>query len=257
MATTTETTTAAAALSVGDTTDKGPVKSFTAKALGDGNPPPSVQGKGRSGPPGSGGAGGGTGGGTANQGRRGGKLGGNPPSEFNSDRALVNTFINEFNLYHLANVDAEQMTLLMKRATLLLGFIKGLNVKDWVKKWTNWTITQVTQGRPLDDKYYWDQVFEGFLQAFQDTGARERAEDQLRHLTFIPGEVNTFITWFKALAEEAIYNLNNRATLSLFAAKLPFKMMDHIYKVTRPLNFNEWKNAIRQYHQDNTAVQNI
>ena len=107
------------------------------------------------------------------------------------------------------------------------------------------------------DKYYWDQVFGGFQQVFQDTRARERAEDQLWHLAFIPGEVNTFIGRFEALAEEATYDLNNKATLSLFAAKLPFKMMDHIYKVTRPLNFHEWKNAVRQYHQDNTAVQNI
>ena len=145
----------------------------------------------------------------------------------------------------------------MKRAALFLGFIKGPNVKDWVKKWTNWTITQVTQGRPLNDDYHWDQVFGGFQRAFQDTGARERAEDQLWHLSFIPGEVDMFIAQFKALTEEAMYNLDNKAMLSLFVAKLLFKMMDHIYKVTRPHTFYEWKNAVRQYHQDNTVVQNI
>ena len=249
MATTTET--AAAAITLGDSQDaQRQIKSFTTKASGDGNSPYDSKGKGRSGPPGSGGSGppGSGGGGAANQGGgRGGKLGGNPPSEFNGDQALVNMFINEFNLYCLANVEAEQMTLPMKRAALFLGFIKGPDVKDWVKKWTNWTITQVTQGRPLDDKYYWDQ----------DTGARERAEDRLQHLAFIPGEVDTFIAQFESLAEEATYNLNNKATLSLFAAKLLFKMMDHIYKVTRPLNFNKWKNTTRQYHQDNTTVQNI
>ena len=188
MATTTKTTTAAVAVSVGDTADKGLVKSFTTtKTSGDGNPPPNTQGKGRSGPPGGGGSGppgggggsdggggGAGGGGAANQGGGGGgKLGGNPPSEFNGDQALVDTFINEFNLYHLTNVDTVQMVLPMKRADLFLGFIKGPNVKDWVKKWTNWTITQVTQGRPLNNEYYWDQVFGGFQQAFQDTGARE------------------------------------------------------------------------------------
>ena len=73
----------------------------------------------------------------------------------------------------------------------------------------------------------------------------------------IPGEVDTFIAQFEALAEEATYGLNNKATLSLFKAKLLFKMMDHIYKVTRPLKFHEWNNTARQYHQDNTAVQNM
>ena len=109
----------------------------------------------------------------------------------------------------------------------------------------------------MDDEYYWDQMFGGFQQAFQDTGAREWAEDWLRHLAFIPGEVDTFIAQFEALVEEATYDLNNKATLSLFMAKLPLKMMDHIYKVIRPHTFHEWKNTARQYHQDNTAVQNI
>jgi hypothetical protein len=34
-------------------------------------------------------------------------------------------------------------------------------------------------------------------------------------------------------------------------------MMEHIYKITRPGNFNGWAEGARQYHQDNTAVQNI
>ena len=93
--------------------------------------------------------------------------------EFNGDCSLADTFINEFNLYQLANVDTKQMANPMKRATLFLGFIKGPNVKDWVKKWTNWTIAQITQGRPLNDEYYWEQIFGGFQQVFQDTGARE------------------------------------------------------------------------------------
>ena len=152
MATTTETTTAAAAISVGDT-NKGLVKSFTiSKTVGDGNPPPTIQGKGRSGPPGGGGSGppggggsgppggggsgppggggsGPPGGGGGNPGG-GGKLGGNAPSEFNGDRSLADAFINEFNLYQLANVDAKQMANPMKRAALFLGFVKGPNVKD-------------------------------------------------------------------------------------------------------------------------------
>ena len=34
-------------------------------------------------------------------------------------------------------------------------------------------------------------------------------------------------------------------------------MMEHIYKVIRPLNFQGWADTARQYHQDNMAVQNI
>ena len=186
-----------------------------------------------------------------------GKLGGNPPSDFDGNRALVDTFINEFNLYCLSNIDAEQMMNLMKRAALMLGFIKGPNVKDWTKCWTNWMVREFTTGRPTTDEHYWSEVARGFQIVFQDTGARERAEDKLCHLAFIPNEVDTFITQFESLATEATYNLDAQPTMSLYASKLPYKMVDHIYKVVRPVDFQGWAEATRQYHQDNTAVQNI
>ncbi len=145
----------------------------------------------------------------------------------------------------------------MKCTALMLGFIKGPNVKDWTKRWTNWMVREFTTGRPTMDKHYWSEVARGFQIAFQDTGARERAEDKLRHLAFIPNEVDTFITQFESLATEATYDLDAQPTLSLYASKLPFKMVDHIYKVVRPSDFQGWAEATHQYHQDNTAVQNI
>ncbi len=69
--------------------------------------------------------------------------------------------------------------------------------------------------------------------------------------------MDTFITQFKLLVTEATYDLDAQPTLSLYASKLPFKMVDHIYKVVRPVDFQGWAEATWQYHQDNTAVQNI
>jgi hypothetical protein len=187
----------------------------------------------------------------------GGKLGGNPPTKFNGDRSLADEFMNAFNLYHLTNVDAEQMLNPMKRATLLLGFIKGPNVKDWVKHWTTWIITQYDTGLATTNERYWNEIRLAFQGSFQDTAFRERAEDKLHHLAFIPGDVDMFITQFKSLALEATYKLNSKPTMSLFMSKLLFRMMDHVYKVAHPQDFQQWTNTVRQYHQDNTAVQNI
>ncbi len=69
--------------------------------------------------------------------------------------------------------------------------------------------------------------------------------------------MDTFITQFESLATEAMYDLDAQPTLSLYASKLPYKMVDHIYKVVRPVDFQGWAEATRQYHQDNTVVQNI
>ena len=86
-------------------------------------------------------------------------------------------------------------------------------------------------GTPVTSEQYWNTVSQAFQQAFLDSGARECAEDKLHHLSFIPGDINTFITQFKSLAEEAQYPLDAAPTITMFAAKLPNKMMEHIYKV--------------------------
>jgi hypothetical protein len=209
------------------------------------------------GPPGGGGAGGG--GGAASGGGRGnGKLGGNPPKEFNGERSKANAFMNQFNLYRLSNYDAEQMVVPMKRATLLLGFIKGSLVDDWVKRWTQWAINQFSiDHRPPTDEYYWTEISNGFQIAFQDTGARERAEKELHMLRWDPESVDTFLARFESLAEAADFKLDANPTKSILAKKLPFSMVDHLYKVVRPGTYPEYCEAIRQFHADNTAVQNL
>ena len=98
---------------------------------------------------------------------------------------------------------------------------------------------------------------QAFEQAFQDTGVMERAEEKLYHLSFIPGELDSFIAKFKSLANEAGYQLNARSSITLFALKLPYKMMDHLYKIVHPHNFVGWADGACQFHQDNQAVQNI
>jgi hypothetical protein len=223
-----------------------------------GNGPPAGSGPPHAtGPPGGGGAGGG--GGAASGGRRGnGKLGGNPPEEFNGERSKANAFMNQFNLYRLSNYDAEQMVVPMKRATLLLGFIKGSLVDDWVKRWTQWAINQFSiDHRPPTDEYYWTEISNGFQIAFQDTGARERAEKELHMLRWDPESVDTFLARFESLAEAADFELDANPTKSILAKKLPFSMVDHLYKVVKPGTYPEYCEAIRQFHADNTAVQNL
>ena len=85
----------------------------------------------------------------------------------------------------------------------------------------------------------------------------ECAEEKLHHLTFTPGEIDGFIAKFESLANKAGYSLNNRSTITLFASKLPYQMMNHLYKIVHPCDLAGWADGARQYHQDNQAVQNI
>jgi len=95
----------------------------------------------------------------------------------------------------------------IRHTALMLGFIKGPNIKHW-KHWTNWIINEFNMGRPFTDEHYWEEIFRGFQIAFQDTGTREWAENDLRNLSWIPNEVDTFITKFESLAAKATYNLD-------------------------------------------------
>ena len=273
MATTTQTSTAAAALMLAGT------QAPTSMPIiwGFGGKPHVDKGKGSRNPPGGGGGSGGPpggglpgrgfpGGGAPGPGAAGGapgigggdaKLGGNPPPEFNGDRSQASTFMNQFNLYQLANMEAAQMRVPMKRAALLLGFIKGPNVDAWVKLCTDEILRRFNRTMDQHDEIYWDKVGREFMNTFWDTASRERAEEKLRNLAWTPGDVDTFIAQFRTLADEAEYPLDDRPTISLFASKLPHKMMEHICLVVKPQNFQGWADAARQFHQDNTAVQNL
>jgi hypothetical protein len=69
--------------------------------------------------------------------------------------------------------------------------------------------------------------------------------------------VDTFLTQFRTLADQAQYPLDAQPTITLLASKLPYKMMNHIFMIVKPRNFEGWVDAAHQYHQDSTAVQNV
>jgi hypothetical protein len=88
-------------------------------------------------------------------------------------------------------------------------------------------------------------------------GAKEHAQDELHNLPFIPGEVDTFIAQFETLAHEANFPIDADNTITMFTAKLPYKMMQHILLVVKPVGFQDWALAVQNYHKDNTLVQNV
>ena len=70
----------------------------------------------------------------------------------------MNHFMNKFNIYHLANMDTVQMMVLMKRAALLLSFIKGPNIDDWVQQRTDEILDRYNQTGNQYDEIYWTSL---------------------------------------------------------------------------------------------------
>ena len=195
---------------------------------GFGGKPSTNKGKGTGPPDGGGGSGGPPGGGLPGGGFPGApgpgasgpvggdaKLGGNPPPEFDGNRSQVSTFMNQFNLYRLANMEATQMRVPMKRMALLVGFIKGPNMDTWVKLCTDEILRRFNRTNDPHDEIYWDKVGREFMNAFWDTASRERAEEKLHNLAWTPGDVDTFVAQFRTLADEAEYPLDVTVTTTV------------------------------------------
>ena len=81
------------------------------------------------------------------------------------------------------------------------------------------------------------------MDTFWDMASRECAETKLCTLPWIPGDVDTFLAQFRSLAEQAQYVLDDHPTITLFASKLLFKMMQHIFMIVKPVAFNGWADA--------------
>jgi hypothetical protein len=187
----------------------------------------------------------------------GSKLGRNPPAIFNGNRSKANNFMMVFNLHCITNHDTDHMSNPMKHAALFLGFIQGPIIQAWIQRQTQWMVDQLTTGRADADEGYWTHISNEFQSAFQDTGFKECAQEKLCNLPFILGEVDTFITQFETLAHEANFPIDADNTITMIAAKLPYKMMQHILLVVKPVGFQNWALAVRNYHKDNTLVHNV
>jgi hypothetical protein len=95
------------------------------------------------------------------------------------------------------------------------------------------------------------------MDSFWDMASWKHPEDKLQNLTWIPGDVDTFVAQFCTLADQAEYPLDDCPTITLFASKLPFEMMEHIFCNVRPPDFQGWADAARDYHQSNMAIQGL
>jgi hypothetical protein len=243
--------TAAAALTLANT-KPGKVHSFFRPGSG---PPGGSGGHGPggplSGPPGGtpGGPPGGPGAifghtGPGGGGGSGSKLGRNSPAIFDGDRSKANNVMTEFNLYCITNHDTNHMSNPMKHTALFLGFIQGPIVQAWIQRQTQWIVDQLTMGMADTDEGYWTHISNEFQSAFQDTGAKECAQDKLCNIPFLLGEVDTFIAQFETLAHEANFPIDADNTITMFTAKLPYKMMQHILLVVKPIGFQNWALAV-------------
>jgi hypothetical protein len=156
-------------------------------------------------------------------GGRGDKLVGNPPLIFKGDRDKAKEFITQWQLYEGVNITNDLMRNAYQRAMLLLTYIQGPLVNEWVKGVNAWLRGQVIRQRWLTtDKRLWDEVQESFNRKFANVMEQENAQAQLAGgLKLEKGDLDALITEFEQLVRHADYDINQELVLRVFTSALP------------------------------------
>ena len=181
------------------------------------------------GPPGRGGGAPSGGGGTLGGGGGGG---GNPmqpaigdgkpmgvlPTIFEGDHSKAESFLQEFSTYLLVNYNVPALTSFIKRITIALTCIKGLEVNQWTQQQLKWLMTL----QPADDNNtMYQQFITNFRNRFMDSQKAQRARIELQTLKMTWPEIDEYISKFESIAHEAGYNPVDHNMMQQFLQGLP------------------------------------
>jgi hypothetical protein len=159
--------------------------------------------------------------------------------------------MREWSLYYLINSDADRMATPFKRVVLCLSFFKGPKVDSWVMLQIGWLQNVTTrQHNPIahQDPRLWD-IFEAeFRRAFTDTTREQNTYKKLVALKMTGGDLDTYITDFEKLAQDAGYALNEKGALILFRKGLPWGLHKAVVDKVNlaPVTIDQWQQAVRQ-----------
>jgi hypothetical protein len=159
--------------------------------------------------------------------------------------------MREWSLYYLINSDADRMATPFKRVVLCLSFFKGPKVDSWVTLQIGWLQNITTrQHNPIapQDPRLWD-IFEAeFQRAFMDTAREQNVYKKLVALKMTGGDLDTYITDFEKLAQDAGYCLDEKGALIPFRRGLPYGLHKAIADKMHPapVTIDQWQQAARQ-----------
>jgi hypothetical protein len=128
------------------------------------------------------------------------KLLGREPEIFDGDRAKVENFLTEWNVYRALNDQTRIMATPLERTMLFLTFVRGAKVGNWVNDQVKVVSRHICQGSNKTNEFIWDTVMTEFAKTFQDIMSHERAENELNHLRMEGGNLDVYSAEFKCLA---------------------------------------------------------
>jgi len=178
------------------------------------------------------------------------KLRGTPPDIFKGNRKHSETFLRQFNLYWGLNESHEVMQVPYFRVMYTLSLMRGPNIDDWVNDQVLLLRELTTRAQnPIDrnDPDLWNNFNNRFTNMYTDTAKKQTAQQKLMALKMYQDDLDTYISTFKNLCNQASYNITTEGTMHLFAQGLKQKLLEAIlYRQGGiPTTINEWETTAR------------
>ena len=182
---------------------------------------------------------------TQAQNGEGGTLLENPPGNFSGDRSKAQKFLDTINIWRAVNYKKEIMRDPFTCTALILTYIKGENVDNWVKHQLIKLLNKEwhsLEGLPSED--WWDDFVQDFRDAFTFTVLKEMALVQLKKLTMGKDGIDTYIATFNGLLDEAEFSWCNKGAIEMFKWGLNLWLkINCIKRKPRPVTMDKWQEA--------------
>ena len=155
-----------------------------------------------------------------------GAMKGHIPKIFDSQRKNAAKFMRKFGLWKICNVQNEAMINPFQRIALVLSYMKGPKVDDWVLQQGD-RLTIRVQGNTLvnpmippthhdDNENLWREFVADFTRAFTDTASSEQAYAALTDLQMKGEDIDDYIATFESLIIKAGWERAAQGSLEMF-----------------------------------------
>jgi Retrotransposon gag protein len=144
------------------------------------------------------------------------------------------------------------------RVALILTFIQGEDIQDWVEHKLNLLNERINNGHLRTEEYLWKEFKRAFKAAFKDTSKILNAQTQLNSLQQDKEGVNRYIIKFNCLLKQAGFDEDDKGSVNLFRKGLiPALHESCIRSKPPPTTMKEWQDTAKSKHQIYREIQHI
>jgi Retrotransposon gag protein/Zinc knuckle len=175
---------------------------------------------------------------------------GSPPNVFDGTRDKVDLFLQAFGLYRAINHWHIMMREPYNHIMMMLSYMKGPKIDDWVWEKVTLLETAVSNGTANpNDKHVWNTFIEEFTEVFTDT-TREQVTLDLINIQMKGEDLDTYISTFHHLRERAGWEPDAQGTILMFRRGLKRPLITAIVEWThpQPQTLQGWYQAAWAHH---------